>query len=310
MTRHCSFPFITGRLACSTAENNFEKRQRNKIVMRATENKWCGVQMCTGLSVVFYTGTSVWSVCIVSHVAACAFVMDQVSCSFFFPTTLPTPSEHPCTKKALPSGVSASCPTSLFLRAVCWWRAIAPHSQWSEAASEKDAILFNLAVGFLMGVLERDNWLGPAWIMIRAVLSLARCCQLFLHILARRSAITSLSVGPVAKCIVALFVGHQLSRHACLLFPSRLFRAPEPFTLRVNSSCGPCVGGERLLHKVSGQRRPVKTVPSSLTSQLGGLVGVCSSVTVCCPQRGSSRDNVVSAKQFRSLPESLRSDSR
>ena len=101
------------------------------IVMRATENKWCGVQRCTRLSVVFYTGNSVWSVCIVSHVAVCVFF----------------------------------------------------------------------------------------WLMIRAVLSLARCCQLFLHILARRSAIASLSVGAVAKCIVALFVGHALSPHACLSFP-------------------------------------------------------------------------------------------
>ena len=38
-------------------------------------------------------------------------------------------------------------------------------------------------------------------------------------------------------------------------------------TLRVISSCGPCVGGERLLHTVSGQRRSVKRTPSSLTSQ-------------------------------------------
>ena len=121
-----------------------------------------------------------------SHVAACAFVMDQVSCSFVCQAMLPTLSEHPCRKKRdfvafgwssrkvqrrfacgtrtsphasfLFPSLLFSCarvqhaPSHQFLRAVCWWRAIAPHSQWSEAASEKDAILFNLAVGFLVGV--------------------------------------------------------------------------------------------------------------------------------------------------------------
>ena len=154
--------------------------------MRATENKWCGVQICTGLSVVFYTSNSVWSVCIVSHFAACVFCLAQVSCSFVCQAMLPTLSEHPCTKKrdCVALGWSSrklhrrfacgtrtsphasflfpsllfSCarvqhaPSHQFLRAVCWWRAIAPHSQWSEAASEKDAILLNLAVGFLVGV--------------------------------------------------------------------------------------------------------------------------------------------------------------
>ena len=39
-------------------------------------------------------------------------------------------------------------------------------------------------------------------------------------------------------------------------------------------------------------------------------MGVCSCVTIGWAQRGSSRENVVSSEQFRSLPEGFRSDSR
>ena len=143
MTRHCPFPFTTGRLASNQVL--FYRRKIIKwqgqqihlkaIEMRATENKWCGVQICTRLSVVFYTSNSVWSVCI--------------------------------------------GPTSLHVLLL--------------------------------------------WTKFRAAFSFKRRCQFFLNILARRSAMASLSIGAVANCIVALLVGHALGPHACRPSPSLLF---------------------------------------------------------------------------------------
>ena len=141
-----------------------------------------------------------------------------------------------------------------------------------------------------------------------AQVSCSFVCQAMLPTLSEHSC-TKKRVGAVAKCNVALLVGHALARTRPFFSRPCCFRAREYNTLRVTSSCGPC-GGERLLHKVSGQRRPVKTAPSSLTLQLGFLVRVCSCVTIGWAQRGSSRENVVSSEQFRSMPEGFRSDSR
>ena len=189
------------------------------IEMRATENKWCGVQMCTGLSVVYLTSISVWSVCIVSHFAACVFF----------------------------------------------------------------------------------------WPKFRAALSVKRCCQLFLNILARRSAIASLSVGAVANCNVAWLVGHAFSPHASFLFPSLLFscarvqHTPSHQFLRA-------VCWWRAIAPHSQWSEAVSEKDAILFNlAVGFLVGVCSCVTIGWAQRGSSRENVVSSEQFRSLPTAVES---
>ena len=87
------------------------------------------------------------------------------------------------------------------------------------------------------------------WHMIRAVLSLARCCQLFLNILAGRSAIASLSFGAVQTASSLGLWDTHLARTRLFFSRPCCFCAREYNTLRVTSSSGPCVGGERLLHR-------------------------------------------------------------
>ena len=148
------------------------------------------------------------------------------------------------------------------------------------------------------------------WHMIRAVLSVKRCCQLFLNILEGRSAIASLSVGAVAKCIVAWLVGHALGPHASFLFPSRLFSCARAQHASSHQFLR-AVCWWRAIAPHSQWSEAVSEKDAILFNlAVGFLVGVCSCVTIGWAQRGSSRENVVSAEQFRSLPESVRSDSR
>ena len=147
------------------------------------------------------------------------------------------------------------------------------------------------------------------WPKFRAALSVKRCCQLFLNILAGRSAIASLSVGAVANCIVAWLVGHALSPHASF-FPSMLFscaraqHAPSHQFLRA-------VCWWRAIAPHSQWSEAASEKDAILFNfAVGFLMGVCSCVTIGWAQRGSSRENVVSSEQFRSLPEGFRSDSR
>ena len=168
---------------------------------------------------------------------------------------------------AIPSGVSASCPTSLHVLLL--------------------------------------------WTKFRAVFSFLRRYQLLLNILARRSAIASLSVGAVANCNVALLVGHALARtRLFFLFPSRLFscaraqHAPSHQFLRAVCWWRAIAPHSQWLEAVS--EKDAILFNFAVGGAGGGVLVRDSLLSSAWILAG----NVVSAKQFRSLPERLRSDNR
>ena len=140
-------------------------------------------------------------------------------------------------------------------------------------------------------------WLKSASTDVRA------CCQLLIVL---AGAITSLSIGVVGNCLICPLIGFALqpARVPSCLVPVIQTRENTPRPEPGVCGCGPCVCEEPRASQSQWSETAGEGAAFLFNLVVGFVIGVCTCVSLCCAQPMVSRDIIVAAEQFRSLPES------